>query len=92
MTLEQLCLFPATDDDGASSLCTLELASRCDAQFLRRTQNQYFLGHGEIPAGSGLLAVLVVADLFQPVDNLAVERFGDGDVAHPRPGGGAVPI
>ena len=27
-------------------------------------------------------AVLLVADLFHPVDDLAVELFGDGDVAH----------
>ena len=38
------------------------------------------------------LAVLFVADLFHPIDSLAVERFLDGDVRHGRGWRGAVPM
>src|SRR3954454_1667646 len=36
--------------------------------------------------------VLLVTDLFHPVDGLAVERFGDRDVCHRRGGSGPVPV
>src|SRR5690349_5280275 len=36
--------------------------------------------------------VLLFADLFHPVDGLAVERLGDRDVRHRRGGRGAVPV
>ena len=39
---------------------------------------------------SGL--VLLVADLFHPVDNLAVEFFLNGDVGHGRGGRGPMPV
>jgi hypothetical protein len=35
---------------------------------------------------------LFVADLFQPVDGLAVELFLNGDVGHGRGGRGAMPV
>ena len=43
------------------------------------------------PAGSSRF-VLFVADLFQPVNRLAVELFLNGDVRHGRGGRGAVPM
>src|SRR5689334_8173077 len=41
---------------------------------------------------AGSLAVLLVADLFHPVDGLAVELFLDGDVRHRRGGRCTVPM
>src|ERR671912_66660 len=42
------------------------------------------------PPSSG--PVLLVANLFHPIDRLAVERLRDGDVAHRRGVRGAVPM
>jgi hypothetical protein len=39
-----------------------------------------------------LRAVLLVADVFHPVDDLAVEHLGDCDVGHRRSRRGAVPV
>src|SRR3954471_9134383 len=39
-----------------------------------------------------LLAILLVADFFHPLDRLAVEFFLDGDVRHRSGGGCAVPV
>ncbi len=36
--------------------------------------------------------VLLVADVFQPLDDLAIEAFLNGDVGHGGGGGGAVPV
>src|SRR5712692_155008 len=47
-------------------------------------------GRNFLPPRSGL--VLFVADLFHPVDGLAVETFLNGDVRHGRGGRGAVPM
>src|SRR4051812_41466145 len=42
--------------------------------------------------GPSTRLVLVVADLFEPVDGLAVELLLDGDMAHRRGWAGAVPV
>ena len=42
--------------------------------------------------GLGSSPILFVVNLFHPVDHLAVQRFGDGDVGHGCAGGGAVPM
>ena len=44
------------------------------------------------PRGLSSLAVLVVADFFQPVHRLAVERFLNGDMRHGRRRRGTVPM
>ena len=44
------------------------------------------------PRGLSSLAVLFVADFFQPVHRLAVERFLNGDMRHGRRRRGAVPM
>ena len=36
--------------------------------------------------------ILLVADLFEPLDDLTVERFLNGDVAHAGRGGAAMPV
>ena len=59
----------------------------------RRPRNTTAGSHGDASSGvilSGL--VLFVADLFHPVDRLAVELFVNGDVRHGRRWCSAVPM
>src|SRR3954449_10968891 len=48
--------------------------------------------HGNKPSRRGSPAVLLLADLFHPVDILAVDSLLDGSVRHARGGRRAVPV
>src|SRR5438128_353486 len=50
------------------------------------------VGRRSLASAPARPAVLLVRDVLQPVDRLAVERFVDGDVLHGGGRGGAVPV
>src|SRR5947208_2898371 len=66
---------------------TLLLGSSIIATQLRKT-----LGYGERAQKPLRAGVLLVGDLFQPVDGFALELFLDGNVGHGGGGAGPVPV
>src|ERR1700744_2060494 len=59
-----------------------------------RSKNHYRRGPALAASGRSFVtgSILVVRDLLHPVDDLAVQRFLNGDVGHRGGGRGAVPV
>src|SRR5438093_277197 len=64
----------------------------CLLLFLTVAEPQFSLLHFVLLFGARAGLVLLVGDLFHPVDRLALEAFHDGDVRHRRGRRGAVPM